>query len=181
MAFLKCGPSMLASSLAGRCKRVIFLDFDGVLHPPRAIAGARPPLTPCEILTGWPTTFRHLNVLKEMLKGHTDVAVVVSSSWRMFMTDEQLGELLEPISSWYGGSIGSPDIDRDVAIRTWTEINAIFDYVVLDDMPKFFPGLEKDWPNLIICDSEFGISDIRVQQKLCEWLNMHAANESRAA
>lgn len=176
MTVSKYGPGRLAPSLSARCSRVIFLDFDGVLHPPRAIAGARPPLEPHEILTGWPATFQHLGILQKMLEEHADIAVVVSSSWRMFLTDEQLGELLEPIATWYGGSIGSPHVGRDVAIRAWLEVNAITDYVVLDDMPKFFPGLEKDWPSLILCESELGISAPGVQKKLEEWMNRHAVS-----
>jgi hypothetical protein len=82
------------------------------------------------------------------------------------LNDAQLGELLAPIARWYGGSIGNPQIGRDVAIRAWLELNAITDYVVLDDKPKFFPGPAGSWPTLILCESETGISDISVQQKL---------------
>lgn len=177
----KCGPNKLAPLLAEQCSRVIFLDFDGVLHPPRAIAGARPPLEPHEIRAGWPATFQHLGILKDLLQEHSDIAVVVSSSWRIFLNDAQLGELLAPIARWYGGSVGNPHIGRDVAIRAWLELNAITDYVVLDDKPKFFPGPPGSWPTLILCESETGISDISVQQKLRDWMNRHTACNSSAA
>lgn len=177
MTSSKYGPNKLEA----QCSRVIFLDFDGVLHPPRAIAGARPPLEPQEIRTGWPATFQHLGILKDLLQEHSDIAVVVSSSWRIFLNDAQLGELLAPIARWYGGSIGNPQIGRDVAIRAWLELNAITDYVVLDDKPKFFPGAAGAWPTLILCDSETGISDIGVQQKLRDWMNQHTCSKSAAA
>ena len=67
--------------------RVIFLDFDGVLHPPRAIAGARPPIQPNEIRAGWPATFQYLGILKDLLREHSDIAGLVSSSWRIFLND----------------------------------------------------------------------------------------------
>ena len=171
----KYGPNKLAPSVAERCRRVIFLDFDGVLHPPRAIAGARPPLELHEIRAGWPATFQHLGILTDLLQEHLDIAVVVSSSWRIFLNEAQLGELLAPISRWYGGSVGSPQIGRDVAIRAWLEHNAITDYAVLDDKTKFFPGPAESWPTLILCESETGISDIRVQQKLRDWMSRHTA------
>lgn len=147
--------------------RAIFLDFDGVLHPPRAIAGAKPPLTPQQVMQGWPKTFQHLPVLAEILQGHQDIVVVVSSSWRMYLTDVQLGELLEPIRAWYAGSIGSAYIGRDVAIINWLNFNGISDFVVLDDVQRFFPG---EWPSLILCESSTGISDIHVQSRLRAWV-----------
>lgn len=175
------GPNKLAPSLAEQCSRVIFLDFDGVLHPPRAIAGAKPPLEPHEIQERWPATFQHLGILADLLQEHSDIAVVVSSSWRIFLNDAQLGELLAPISRWYGGSVGNPQIGRDVAIRAWLELNAITDYVVLDDKPKFFPGAAGAWPTLILCESETGISDISVQQKLRDWMNRNIVSNSATA
>ncbi|MPS90060.1 MAG: hypothetical protein E2585_15445 [Comamonas sp.] len=171
----KYGPNKLAPSLAKRCSRVIFLDFDGVLHPPRAITGAKPPLEPHEIQAGWPATFQHLGILAGLLQKHADIAVVVSSSWRIFLNDAQLGELLAPIARWYGGSVGNPHIGRDVAIRAWLEHNAITDYAVLDDKPKFFPGPPESWPTLILCESETGISDVSVQQKLRDWMSRRTA------
>ncbi len=171
MNLSKYAPHRLSAELQQRCRRVIFLDFDGVLHPPKAIEGAKPPLEPQQILNGWAGTFEHLGVLKNLLQGHPDVAVVVSSSWRMFLKDAQLGELLAPIAPWYGGSVGSPYLARDVAIGTWLELNDIREFAVLDDKEEYFPGPSGKWPTLIGCDSERGISDVGVQQKLQDWLD----------
>ena len=166
----KHGPHRLAAALHGRFRRVIFLDFDGVLHPPQAIEGAKPPLKPHEILQGWPATFQHLGILKELLHDHPDVCIVVSSSWRMFLNDQQLGELLSPIAHWYGGSIGSPYLARDTAIRAWLELNRTLDFAVLDDKPEYFPDAAAAWPTLILCDSNSGLSNDRVQRQLRAWL-----------
>ena len=149
---------------------MIFLDFDGVLHPLHAINGAKPPLQPHEILQAWPATFQHLNILKELLHDHLDVAVVVSSSWRMFLSDEQLAELLAPIAHWYGGSIGSPYLARDVAIRAWLKLNDIQEFAVLDDKVEYFPDAANAWPSLILCDSDSGLADTHVQRQLRAWL-----------
>ena len=170
MSQSKYVPHRLNSELQQRCRRVIFLDFDGVLHPPKAIEGAKPPLVPQQILSGWPAAFQHLGVLKNLLQCHSDVAVVVSSSWRMFLNDAQLGELLAPIAPWYGGSIGSPYIAREVAIRAWLELNNIREFVVMDDKEEYFPGSSGTWPTLLVCDGEKGISDAGVQKKLRNWL-----------
>lgn len=160
-------PRVISSEARKHCQRAIFLDFDGVLHPPSAIEGARPPLTPLEIRNGWPGTFLHLPILQELLVGYRDVGVVVSSSWRMFLDDEQIGELLKPISRWYVGTTGCAYLGRDVAIQKWLQVNDIDDFVVLDDMKEYFPGA---WPTLILCDPEVGIAKPSVQEKLQAWL-----------
>lgn len=146
--------------------RVIFLDFDGVLHPPKAISGAQPPLTPAQIKEGWPQTFQHLPILKEILTGHTDIAVVVSSSWRLHLNDGELQEVLSLISPWFVGSVSKGS--RDEAIRAWLQRYPIEDYVILDDVSKFFPG---NWPKLILCKSALGLSDPLVQTKLRDWIS----------
>jgi len=159
---------ILSPAARERCERALFLDFDGVLHPPKAIAGARPPLRPEQIRNGWPDTFVHLKVLAEQLDGHDNVGVVVSSSWRMFLDDDDLGSLLSPIATWYVGSTGLPYQARDVAIRAWLDANSLQNFAVLDDTAAFFPG---EWPTLILCSPEHGLADSGVIAKLAAWLN----------
>lgn len=145
--------------------RVLFLDFDGVLHAPKAIAGAKPPLTPRQILQGWPQTFEHLPVLQTLLEGHPEIAVVVSSSWRLYLGEDELIELLDPISRWFAGAVQKGS--RDDAIKEWLKLHPDIDYVILDDVAKFFPG---KWPRLILCNSALGLSDPVVQAKLKHWI-----------
>ncbi len=145
--------------------RVLFLDFDGVLHAPKAIAGAKPPLTSRQIQQGWPQTFEHLPALKTILEGHPDIAVVVSSSWRLYLGDDELRELLKPISRWFAGSVQKGS--RDEAIQEWLKHHTDIDYAILDDVARFFPG---DWPRLILCNSALGLSDPAVQAKLKDWI-----------
>ncbi|WP_313603022.1 HAD domain-containing protein [Comamonas jiangduensis] len=146
-------------------KRILFLDFDGVLHPPRAIAGAKPPQTPAQIRAGWPQTFEHLPVLVRLLAAYENVGVVVSSSWRQFLKEAELAELLESIRPWFAGAIRHGA--RDEAIREYVSEHAIEDFAVLDDVAKFFPG---SWPQLILCNPALGISDLAVQRSLKDWL-----------
>lgn len=152
--------------------RVLFLDFDGVLHPPKAIAGAKPPLTPTQIRVGWSQTFEHLPVLERLLTGYENVAVVVSSSWRHYLEETELAELLGSIGTHFAGAVGHGA--RDEAIRAYVTEHSIEDFVILDDVQKFFPG---DWPQLILCNSALGISDPVVQQKLQAWLQQGCRNQ----
>ncbi|MBF6631731.1 MAG: hypothetical protein ITG01_11345 [Comamonas sp.] len=146
-------------------KRILFLDFDGVLHPLRAIAGAKPPQTPAQIRAGWPQTFEHLPVLVRLLAAHENVGVVVSSSWRQFLKEAELVELLESIRPWFAGAIRHGA--RDEAIREYVREHSIEDFAVLDDVANFFPG---SWPQLILCNRALGISDLAVQRRLKDWL-----------
>ena len=150
--------------------RALFLDFDGVLHPPSAIAGAKPPLTPAEIREGWPLTFEHLPLLATLLAGQTQLAVVVSSSWRIFLNDPELGELLPPISPWYAGSVGLPYRGRAEAIGAWLRAHpTVGDFAILDDTASYFPGT---WETLILCDPEQGLGNPVAQSKLEAWLSL---------
>lgn len=151
-------------------KRVIFLDFDGVLHPPKAIAGAKPPLTPAQIRTGWPQTFQHLPLLAQLLQGHADVGVVVSSSWRLFLNEQELAELLHPIKDWYVGALPPRMTQRDEAIKQWLSDNKVADFVVLDDVQRFFAGYPSQWPQLVVCNSALGIAEAAITQRLQKWL-----------
>jgi hypothetical protein len=162
------GVHILSPEMRQRFWRALFLDFDGVLHAPGAIAGAKPPLSPAQIRAGWPKTFEHVKLLAEQLQGCGEVGVIVCSSWRMFLDDDALGSLLQPIAAWYKGSTGLPYQPRDVAIKTWLEVNNILDFAVIDDNASFFPG---DWPTLIVCDAERGLDDPAVLAKLSDWLS----------
>ena len=62
--------------------RVIFLDFDGVLHPR---------ISPDKL-------FVHVDRLSHVLKDHPDVKIVVSSSWRASHTIKQLCHFLGPLN-----------------------------------------------------------------------------------
>jgi len=146
--------------------RALFLDFDGVLHPPEAIEGARPPLTSDQIRSNFPGTFQHLPILRDLLHKHVDVAVIVSSSWRLFLSDAELIDLLAQISTWFAGSL-SRYKGKDEAIRDWLAHHQVNDFAVLDDVAQFFPEGSK---SLILCDPRRGISDPVVQERVREWL-----------
>ena len=148
--------------------RALFLDFDGVLHPPEAIAGARPPLTANQIRKSFPGTFQHLPTLHDLLHKHDDVAVVVSSSWRLFLSDAVLIDLLAPISTWFAGSLSRYE-GKDEAIRDWLTHQQVNDFAVLDDVAQFFPEGSK---SLILCDPRRGLSDPVVQRRVREWLQL---------
>jgi hypothetical protein len=110
--------------------------------------------------------FRWTPLLDKLLTGHPDVALVVHSSWRFLADDETLRDLLGPLGMRFKGS--APPGERYEAIKWLLDDNRhITDYRILDDDQGEFPiGL----PELILCDSDLGLTDIRVQEAISAWL-----------
>lgn len=66
--------------------RVLFLDFDGVLHPVPAVptnrvVNGKPVMRAIQVLP-----FEWLPVLAQLLRPHPDVRLIVHSSWRLVHT-----------------------------------------------------------------------------------------------
>jgi hypothetical protein len=134
--------------------RVLFLDFDGVLHPGPGVVSS---------LTHW----CWLPVLAQLLARQDDVRIVVHSTWR---DDHDIGELRELLSSVGERVIGAtPEGGRLESIERWLEAHPdVSSYRILDDDESdFFHPLP---PELILCDSARGIGDKRAQQQLLSWL-----------
>ena len=83
--------------------RVIFLDFDGVLHPcpPDRIFE---PILPLAELIRIDNMFRWVPLLAEILDGHKDVRIIVHSTWRLLASDEELRSVLGPLADRFAGS-----------------------------------------------------------------------------
>ena len=134
--------------------RVIFMDFDGVLH--RAGDG-----------TETVVRFQWLHVLVQLLEPWPDVHLAVHSTWRYLHTPMELRSLLGPLSGRFIGAV--PRGPRAESIRWFLHLNPdITRYLVLDDAPREFPP---DFPGeLLLCDSRNGISAPEVQVRLRAWL-----------
>lgn len=138
--------------------RVLFLDFDGVLHPTPA---AR---TPELASTG---VFDWLESLGAELDAHPDVRVVVHSTWRYIYSDKELRDILREVRERFLGS--TPPGPRYESIQAWLGLNStVTDYRILDDetteFPRPLPG------ELIVCDPAAGVTGSDVIAALRRWL-----------
>lgn len=134
--------------------RLIFLDFDGVLHP-------------VEPETQGLERFCWLPHLTQLLTGHEDVRIVVHSTWRYEYTDVELRVLLGPLGSQFVG--GAPRGPREQAIETVLLANKhVKHHLVLDDAGNEFSGARV---NLLLLDSQQGLSHRRVQHAIAQWLS----------
>lgn len=136
--------------------RVLFADFDGVLHPSEQAEASRL------------THFCWLPVLVDVLRSHPDVSIVVHSTWRYMYDDAELRMLLEPLGNQVVGSTGRGP--RFESIRGWLYANkACKSYRVLDDDATEFPVPPP--AELILCDPSSGVSAEGVLSQLRAWLD----------
>jgi hypothetical protein len=137
--------------------RLIFLDFDGVLHPLDA------QLPEAE-------RFCWLPVLDDLLTGHPDVHLVVHSTWRYTYADTELRAFLGPLGHRFAGS--APRAPREQAIEMVLQANRhIQHHLALDDDAREFSGSAV---NVLIVDSMRGISDESAQTAIATWLRSTA-------
>jgi hypothetical protein len=134
--------------------RVLFIDFDGVLH---AVTG---PPSSTKLFVWGP-------ILDSMLSKYPDVKVVVHASARDHSSQTWIEERLGPLGERVIG-LAKPKVPRWEAIKQYVSTNPqISDYRILDDMAGEFPaGLSE----LILCNPKFGLSDPIAQRKLQIWL-----------
>jgi hypothetical protein len=138
-------------------KNIIFLDFDGVLHPTSA---------------GPEELFIKSNELMEcLLPFRHDCKIIISSSWRLHYSINELKELISPeLGEMIDGKTG------DAFIGQWPRYNEIKEYLklyspfanwrALDDSFLEFPP---DCPELIKCNPNTGLSNNELLQ-LQRWL-----------
>jgi hypothetical protein len=133
---------------------ILFLDFDGVLHP---FSRPNGPLA-------------HLPHFERVLREFPDVDIVISSAWREVHSLEQLRAFFsEDIASRIVDV--TPELDsmdhpfiREAEIRAWLrsagrEREA---WVALDDIPSFFSPACR---NLLLVDTDVGFNQ-RTEEQL---------------
>lgn len=124
-------------------RQIVFLDFDGVLHPQ---------------LTSISELFGRLPLFEEWLVARLQVDVVISSSWRMAYD-------LEELRSFFSESLRSRVVDvtpagadasgaREHQIRSWLQANAHgAAWIAFDDSAWLFAGTER----LVLCSPDLGL------------------------
>lgn len=137
--------------------RVLFLDFDGVLHPTSGPVCKR---------------FELANPLAECLDGQ-ECEVIISSSWRHSWTFPELLSLFPTkLASKVAGTTGEAHIGayaRFHEIQSWLQAQASrqkANWRALDDCGWEFPP---ETPELIACNPNTGLSGKELQT-LLQWL-----------
>ena len=130
--------------------RLLFLEFDGVLHP----AG-----------DGADTSqhFQWLDILVQLVAPWPDVGLVVRSTWRHINTPAELRALLGLLGPRFICRV--PRGPRQKAIEWFLHLNPCFtSYLTVDDAPNEF--IASAGKRVVICNSSSDISESRVQAQI---------------
>ncbi len=129
---------------------VLFLDFDGCLHPYPKSADQ------------W--LFCHLPLLENILRQHPQIRLVLTTSWRETYPWEVLqGSFSDDIQERIIGVTPSlPALNRQAEIEAWvSESHYEGPFLVIDDQAEqFAPG----YPPLFLCETRIGFNE-RVAKK----------------
>ena len=141
--------------------KVLFLDFDGVLHP---VGAGRVEIVGEEMVCEGDDLFCWAPLLESLLAG-SDVSVVVHSTWRRHFTEDELkGRLGSPGLGDRLAGVTETGLSRAESILAYVEDFGVSDYAVLDDMPEEFAAEWLPDMNLVICDPEKGVSSPHVME-----------------
>lgn len=138
----------------GDMKRLLFLDFDGVLHP----AVTKP---------GQCLPFEWLPELTALLSEAPDVGIAIHSSWAERYSLDELSDFLGPLGCRLIGAVNPGPKASSILLFLRSKPDAV-DWLVIDDEADQFL---KDFPGtVVICDRDSGISDPAVQAQIRRWL-----------
>jgi hypothetical protein len=161
--------------------RILFLDFDGVLHPLGLKARTDRMVKGKPVATVIPVDFFcWVPLLEELLAPHPDVRLVVHSSWRDNHAEAALGAYLGPLKDRYLGAT-CPEVPKLESIHAWLQVNPhVRSYRILDDAVAEFVTPAADEcetlpvPELIATEWDTGIQLPAVQAQLNAWLEATA-------
>jgi HAD domain in Swiss Army Knife RNA repair proteins len=146
---------------------ILFLDFDGVLHP----------------YSPWPHDetvrsqyFMHLPRLENVLRDFVDVRVVIASDWRLYYPLESLRIFFsEDIRSRICGTtalerptsdgIGERQLQAEQYLRENNLIHA--EWLAVDDTPtNYFSGAR-----IVLCENQFGVREEEALRRLLKGIS----------
>jgi uncharacterized protein len=123
---------------------LLFLDFDGVLHP--ALDGREP-------------NFCRLPLLESVLRDAPHVRIVISSTWREGFTLDELRGLFSPdiAARVVGATPSLPESSRHAEIMRYLEQHATHTtaWIAIDDAIFEFP---RGCPYLVACSGRTGLT-----------------------
>lgn len=157
--------------------RVLYLDFDGVLHPADVWLEPGRTMRLGDLSEGH-ALFEHAQLLADLLEPHDDVRVVLSTSWVSGLGfDRAHAELPEALSKKVIGATFDPaihgkgfgDIARGYQVQGDAKKRRLTDWVALDDDVRDWP--EEDVERLIQTDPVLGLGAPLAQKRLRAWLD----------
>lgn len=129
-------------------KKMLFLDFDGVLHPSLCLEAEH---------------FCRRPLFEEVMRQFPAVRIVISSSWRHHFDLERLrpffsGDIAERIDDTTPLWVPSGPANRFEEIMAFVRFRSLDEagWLALDDSAFEFP---RSCANLMLCDGRFGLTE----------------------
>lgn len=144
---------------------ILFLDFDGVLHP---------------VLDE--DKFQHMDRFLRLLDDYPEVKIVISSSWRHVLDYGVMKGMLERHEDKFLGTTRDVleqenDCTRLLEILSWIEDHGYSGpWLAIDDAVSEFP---LDYPNLFLCKSEVGLNEETVEKLRQRLKDLHSKIEEK--
>jgi hypothetical protein len=131
---------------------VLYLDFDGVLHPADVRVTEAEPLRP-RVYNGGPTDhplLEHAGLLERILTPFADVKIILSTSWVRVLgyafTVQQLPEGLRARvlgTIWQGELLEHPPRTRYDAVQSDADARGVVHWLALDDDVEGWPDEQR--------------------------------------
>ncbi|WP_162600722.1 HAD domain-containing protein [Paraburkholderia sp. C35] len=137
---------------------VVFLDFDGVLHP----VGV-PAVDEDFRLIENADLFVWRPILGRLLAPYPMIGIIVSSDWRRLFDDATLVRLLGPLATRFVGVVECYGSSRSEEILTEVRRRGLKEWVALDDHPSVIAAQATD-SRFVACEPTTGLSSIDVQR-----------------
>lgn len=168
----------MSSNPPGFGQRILYLDFDGVLHPADVYAepGSPPVLSAAASAAGH-ALFEHAETLAAILEPFPAVQIVLATSWaRGFGHTFASSKLPEAVRARVCGAVfdaerhgrGFASMPRGYQVLDDVKHRRPSDWVALDDEAKDWP--EEHIHRLINTDPVMGLGHLDVQRNLQRWL-----------
>ena len=124
---------------------VIFLDFDGVLH-------RRP--RPHEVARHYARLFEYLEPVAAVLEAFPAARIVVSSSWRLSYSADELRAFLGPLGPRMEGVTGP---ERETRYQEILEAAGDATWLAIDDDDRGWP--EDERRSLVLCNQWLALGE----------------------
>ncbi|MHB9840928.1 HAD domain-containing protein [Paraburkholderia terrae] len=152
-------------------RAVVFLDFDGVLHP----VGV-PAIDEAFCLIDNPDLFVWRPILDRLLAPYPMIGIIVSSDWRRLFDDATLIRLLGPLAVRFVGVVECYGSSRSEEILTEVRRRRLKEWVALDDHSSVIAAQATD-TRFVACEPTTGVSSVDVQRTLSARLADMSLNE----
>lgn len=157
-------------------KTILYLDFDGVLHPETVYRHPRGGMYLGVDFAGH-TLFEHAEVLVEVLAPYPEAAIVLSTSWVRVLSYSQAKAYLPEglrsrvIGATFHSAMNRFEFDamtRGAQVLADATRRATTSWVALDDDEDGWVGSAST--HLVLTDGSMGLSDSQTVQKLSDKL-----------